>query len=684
MMIRSNILNLVTPKIAQFGLWRPPLLLRLFSSSQVNYFAKKKSKEAKKLSSTQILLRSNMSLLQFANEIKVEPEILCRKLQELDDTNQYKMDTILSRDLQDLLLLEYNIAADEISHGTSPSSVLEDKAALVTRPPVVTIMGHIDHGKTTLLDQLRHTSVAAGEAGGITQHIGAFLVNVAEGKQITFLDTPGHAAFTSMRARGANVTDVVVLVIAADDGIKPQTTESIKYAKLAGVPIIVAINKIDKKGTNISKVKLECLRNGLQLEEYGGEIQAIEVSALKGTNLDNLIEAILIHGEIANLRADPTSTVKGVVIESKVDKGLGFVFVSDIYMFSDKYENIRSCLSSGRNVSTVLVERGTLRKGQFLVSGSTFAKVRLLLNHAGKQIKEALPSHPIQVVGWRNLPEVGDDVIQTNSEAESRELIDIRNLILKRRREEANSVVALKRKQSEGVLKNKNKGDPILDTAEEQNELPKLAIVLKGDVTGSVEAVIEAIQTFKSNAIEIKILESGVGPIVESDIELADSFQGMCIILGFNVKPTKESRQLAKKLDTYIYSSNIIYNLLEIVKKEVLARLPLISKEEFVGEANVLQIFDIGVSNRKTVQVAGCRILEGALQRNAVFRVSRNSEVVYEGPANSLKHLKNDVDIVKKGQECGISFGNTCTVEENDKITCFTIKKTEQTVDWDF
>ncbi|EDV29141.1 uncharacterized protein TRIADDRAFT_20009 [Trichoplax adhaerens] len=548
-------------------------------------------------------------------------------------------------------------------------SVLEDKAALVTRPPVVTIMGHIDHGKTTLLDQLRHTSVAAGEAGGITQHIGAFLVNVAEGKQITFLDTPGHAAFTSMRARGANVTDVVVLVIAADDGIKPQTTESIKYAKLAGVPIIVAINKIDKKGTNISKVKLECLRNGLQLEEYGGEIQAIEVSALKGTNLDNLIEAILIHGEIANLRADPTSTVKGVVIESKVDKGLG-------------------------NVSTVLVERGTLRKGQFLVSGSTFAKVRLLLNHAGKQIKEALPSHPIQVAGWRNLPEVGDDVIQTNSEpyhvlplffkAESRELIDIRNLILKRRREEANSVVALKRKQSEGVLKNKNKGDSILDTAEEQNELPKLAIVLKGDVTGSVEAVIEAIQTFKSNAIEIKILESGVGPIVESDIELADSFQGMCIILGFNVKPTKESRQLAKKLDTYIYSSNIIYNLLEIVKKEVLARLPLISKEEFVGEANVLQIFDIGVSNRKTVQVAGCRILEGALQRNAVFRVSRNSEVVYEGPANSLKHLKNDVDIVKKGQECGISFGNACTVEENDKITCFTIKKTEQTVDWDF
>ena len=542
-------------------------------------------------------------------------------------------DTI-DADTAELVATEYGHTVKRVAE----SDVLEglkggDDASenMTARPPVVTVMGHVDHGKTSLLDALRKTDVVAGEAGGITQHIGAYQVQLKTGQKITFLDTPGHAAFTSMRARGAKVTDIVVLVVAADDGVMPQTAEAISHAKAAGVPIIVAINKIDKADANPNRVKTELLQYEIQVEDMGGDTLAVEVSATKGTNLDKLEEAILLQAEVLDLKANAKRGAEGAVIEAKLDKGRG-------------------------PVATVLVERGMLKQGDIVVAGSEWGKVRALVNDRGETTESAGPSMPVEVLGLSGVPEAGDELVVVDSEARAREVTEYRA----RKRREARQATS-SRQTLDQLLKSRKEGETRL-----------LPLVIKADVQGSVEAIQGALEKLGTDEVAAQVLQSGVGAVTESDVILAHASGGA--IIGFNVRANAQARDRAKRDGVEIRYYNIIYNVVDDIKAALSGMLAPETREKFLGNAEVLEVFSIS----KVGKVAGCRVTEGVVRRGAKVRLIRDNVVIHEGDLSTLKRFKDEVREVQTGQECGMSFANYQDLQKGDVIECYEVETVQR------
>ncbi|RMX55959.1 hypothetical protein pdam_00021028 [Pocillopora damicornis] len=587
-----------------------------------------------------IALRPGMTIRQLAAEMSCDPGSLADILVELGEELPNGLLTVLSPDQAELLVMEHNMTPVHRDLKTE------------TRPPVVTIMGHVDHGKTTLLDTLRRTSVVAGEAGGITQHIGAFSVSIkGTDKTITFIDTPGHAAFETMRARGANVTDIVVLVVAADEGVKQQTVESIRHATRAKVPIIVALNKIDKPRVNVEQVKKQLLQYGIQLEEFGGDIQAVAVSALKGTNFDELLEAIHTLAELQDLKAKVDGPVEAIVLESGKDKGRG-------------------------SIATILVNSGTLRIGDILLCNQAFAKVRLILNDHGQTVTEAMPSTPVEVGGWRNTPSAGDEVIQVETEEEARDAVEKRKAVLRQRKllsEDVHNALL-------DVELSYRKEPAPKQPSSEYDCKDKLNIIIKGDVDGSLEAISDALKTYKSKMVKLTVLSSQVGTVTESDIKLAETFHG--IILGFNVKITKQMLSLARQRGVDVKQHRVIYKLLEDVKAELNKRITPIHEESVTGEAAVLKVFKL--TGRRKATVAGCQVKTGTLDRKSLYRITRNNEVVYEGRLASMKHGVDDISQAKRETECGLSFEKFLEVQEGDVVQCYTVNVIKPEIDWDW
>ena len=511
----------------------------------------------------------------------------------------------------------------------------DEEGAPVPRPPIVTIMGHVDHGKTSLLDAIRHANVVAGEAGGITQHIGAYQVVAPGGQTITFIDTPGHAAFTAMRARGAKVTDIVVLVVAADDGVMPQTIEAIRHAKAAKAPIIVAVNKIDKPEADPQRVMQELLQHDVQVEAFGGDTLAVEVSATKNINLDKLLEAIALQAELLDLVADPDRGAEGTVIEARLDRGRG-------------------------PVATVLVQRGTLRVGALVVAGSYWGRVRALIDDKGETVEAAGPSTPVEVLGFSGAPDAGDRVAVVESEARAREITEYRER--QRREKQAARGPALRTSLSDMMSNLKAAG---------HKELP---IVLKGDVQGSVEAITAAVEKLGNDEVVARVIHGGVGGVTESDVTLAEASKA--VILGFNVRAHKEARDLAEQAGVEIRYYNIIYNLVDDVKAALSGMLAPTLRETMLGNAQILELFHIS----KVGTVAGCRVTDGVVQRGAHVRLIRDSVVVHEGKLSTLKRFKDEVAQVQAGQECGMAFENYQDMRVGDVIECYSVEEIRRTL----
>jgi translation initiation factor IF-2 len=502
------------------------------------------------------------------------------------------------------------------------------------RPPVVTIMGHVDHGKTSLLDAIRKTNVVAGEAGGITQHIGAYQVE-RNGQKVTFIDTPGHAAFTAMRARGARVTDIVVLVVAADDGVMPQTIEAINHAKAAKVPLIVAINKIDKPGVDPQRVRTELLQHEVFVESMGGEVLDVEVSALKGTNLDKLLETILLQAEVLELRANPDRPAEGTVVEAQLDKGRGAV-------------------------ATVLVQQGTLKIGDIVVAGAEWGRVRALVDDHGQQVRQAGPSMPVEVLGFQGAPEAGDRLAVVESESRAREVTDYR---VRQKREKAQARLTGARGSLEQMMNQ-------LQTSG-QKIFP---LVIKGDVQGSVEAIAQALAALGTKEVAARIIHSGVGGITESDVALAATSNAA--IIGFNVRANAQARDAAEQQGIEIRYYNIIYNLVDDVKAAMGGLLSPERRETMLGNAEILEIFNIS----KVGKVAGCRVTDGVVQRGANVRLIRDNVVIHDGKLSTLKRYKDEVREVPAGQECGMAFEKYEDMRVGDVIECYRIEEIARTL----
>ncbi|MBB3973215.1 translation initiation factor IF-2 [Hansschlegelia beijingensis] len=507
--------------------------------------------------------------------------------------------------------------------------------SLQPRPPVITIMGHVDHGKTSLLDAIRHTSVQRGEAGGITQHIGAYQVTSPLGGKLTFIDTPGHAAFTAMRARGAKATDIVVLVVAADDGVMPQTAEAINHARAAGVPIIVAINKIDKEDANPGKVRGELLQYEIQVESLGGETLEVEVSAKTGENLDKLLEIIQLQAEILELKANPDRTAEGTVIEAKLDRGRG-------------------------PVATVLVQRGTLRQGDIVVAGSEWGRVRALVDDKGGNVAEAGPSTPVEILGFNGAPEAGDRLAVVENEARAREIAEYRT---RQKREKAAARATVRVSGLEEMMSQIKVAG--------RKELP---LVIKGDVQGSVEAIVQALEKIGNDEVGVRVLLSGVGGVTESDVILASASNAA--VLGFNVRALKEARDAAERTGTEIRYYNIIYDLVDDIKSTMSGMLSPERREEFLGNAQILEIFSV----TKVGKIAGCLVTEGVVQKGAGVRLIRDNVVIHEGKLATLKRFKDDVPEVRAGTECGMSFENYQDMRAGDVIECYRVTEVKRSL----
>ncbi len=503
------------------------------------------------------------------------------------------------------------------------------------RPPVVTVMGHVDHGKTSLLDALRSTHVASGEAGGITQHIGAYQVTMPSGQKVTFIDTPGHEAFTAMRARGAKITDIVILVVAANDGVMPQTIEAINHAKAAGVPIVVAINKIDVPGANPDKVKMELLNHEVVVESLGGDVLSVEVSAKQRTNLDKLVEAVLLQAEVLDLKANPNRAAEGVVVESKMEKGRG-------------------------PVATVLVSRGTLKIGDIFVVGQEWGRVRSLLNDQGQRVKEALPATPVEVVGLQGVPAAGDELTVVEDEAKAREISGYRQ----RKAREAMTVKRASGSTMEQMFAQIKAG--------ETKEFP---VIVKGDVQGSVEALQGTLAKIANDEVRIRVLHAAVGSINETDVALARASNAT--IIGFNVRANPQARENAKRDNVDIRYYSIIYDVANDMKKAVEGLLTPEEKEKILGYAEVRQVIHVS----KVGNVAGCMVTEGLVKRGAKVRLLRDNVVIHEGELSQLKRFKDDVKEVKSGFECGMSFANYDDIKVGDTIECFEIEQVAVSLD---
>jgi translation initiation factor IF-2 len=549
-----------------------------------------------------------------------------------------KITDVIDSDTAELVAAEFGHSVRRVSESDVETGFLADEDVddhLLTRPPVVAVMGHVDHGKTSLLDALRSADVAGAEHGGITQHIGAYQVRLADGERITFLDTPGHAAFSAMRARGANVTDLVILVVAADDGVMPQTVEAIQHAKASGAPIIVAINKMDKPGADATRVINELLQHEIVVESLGGETQAIEVSALQKTGLDDLVEAILLQAQVMDLKANPDRTAEGVVIEAKLDRGRGAV-------------------------ATVLVKRGTLKRGDIVVAGASSGRVRALINERDEQVPSAGPSEPVEILGLDGAADPGEPFAVVENEARARELTDYR--------------IRLKRERSmTSVGSGASLADMMAKLADKKvSELP---VLVKADVQGSAEAIVGSLEKIGTDEVRARIILSGAGGINESDVMLAKGAGAS--ILGFNVRASKQARELAEHEGVEIRYYAIIYDLLDDIKGVLSGMLAPIQRETFLGAAEVLQAFDIS----KVGRIAGCRVREGVVRRGARVRIIRQDVVVLElGTLQTLKRFKDEVTEVTAGQECGMAFAGFQDIKEKDFIECFTVEEVKRSL----
>ena len=517
------------------------------------------------------------------------------------------------------------VAESDVEQGLSGEADTPDQ--LLPRAPVVTVMGHVDHGKTSLLDALRETNVAAKEAGGITQHIGAYQITVPTGDKITFIDTPGHEAFSEMRARGAKVTDIVVLVVAANDGIMPQTVEAIRHAQAAEVPIVVAINKIDLPGADPMKVKTALLQHGIAVEEMGGQYLCAEVSAKKRINIDKLVEAILLQAEILDLKANPNRKAEGTVVEAKMEKGRG-------------------------SVATVLVQKGTLHVGDICIAGKEWGRVRAMFNELGQKQHEAGPAMPVEVLGLQGTPSAGDDFIVVADENQAKEVTGYR---------------IRKEREAKLVKSAKSAMEQMLDKIK-SGEVKHLPVIIKADVQGSIEAIEGTINKLSNDEVSVQILHSAVGPISESDISLAKASNAF--IIGFNVRANPQAREMARRDGVDIRYYSIIYDVADDVKKGLEGMLSPEIKEKIIGYAEIRSVFNItGVG-----KVAGCMVTEGFVKRGAKVRLLRDNVVIHDGSLSQLKRFKEDVREVKEGYECGMSFENYNDIQVGDYIECYEIE----------
>ncbi|MGO4672480.1 translation initiation factor IF-2 [Bosea sp. 2YAB26] len=587
----------------------------------------------------EVIIPETITIQELANRMTERGVDVIRLL--MKQGAMHKITDVIDADTAQLVAEEMGhtvkrVAESDVEEGLFDTPDTDEM--LIQRPPVVTIMGHVDHGKTSLLDAIRQTHVVTGEAGGITQHIGAYQVTTPTGSKVTFIDTPGHAAFTAMRARGAKVTDIVVLVVAADDGVMPQTVEAINHAKAAKVPLIVAINKIDKPDANPDRVRSELLQYEIQVETLGGETLEIEVSAKTGQNLDKLLEAISLQAELLDLKANPDRAAEGTVIEAKLDRGRG-------------------------PVATVLVQRGTLRTGDIVVAGSEWGRVRALIGDTGAQIKEAPPSLPVEVLGFNGTPEAGDRVAVVESEARAREVTDYRE------RQKRDRIAA----RGGGSAAGRSLAEMMRDLKEGagRKEFP---LVVKGDVQGSVEAIVGTLEKVGNDEVRARVLQSGVGGITESDITLAQA-SGAAVI-GFNVRAHKEAREAAERAGVEIRYYNIIYNLVDDVKAAMSGLLAPTLRETMLGNAQILEIFNVS----KVGKIAGCRVTDGTIERGANVRLIRDNVVVHEGKLSQLKRFKDDAKEVVAGQECGMSFENYQDMRAGDVIECYRVEEIKRTL----
>ncbi len=544
---------------------------------------------------------------------------------------------VIDADLAELIAVEFGHTVKRVSESDVEEGIFDvadDEGEMLPRPPVVTIMGHVDHGKTSLLDAIRQANVVAGEAGGITQHIGAYQVE-QNGQKITFIDTPGHAAFTAMRARGAQATDIAILVVAADDSVMPQTIESINHAKAANVPIIVAINKVDKPTANAQKVRTELLQHEVFVESMGGEVLDVEVSAKNKTNLDKLLEAILLQAEILDLKANPNRTAEGTVIEAQLDRGRGAV-------------------------ATVLVQKGTLRPGQILVAGDQWGRVRALVTDKGEHVKEAGPATPVEVLGLSGTPAAGDRFAVVESESRAREITEYRQRL-------ARDKAAARQSGSRGSLEQ-------MMTQLQSSGLKEFPLLIKGDVQGSIEAIAGALEKLGTDEVRVRIVHSGAGAITESDISLAEASNAA--IIGFNVRANAQARAASERSGIEIRYYNIIYDLVDDVKAAMSGLLSPERRETFLGNAEILEVFNI----TKIGKVAGCRVTEGKVERGAGVRLLRDNVVIHEGKLKTLKRFKDEVAEVPVGQECGMAFENYEDIRAGDVIECFRVEHITRTL----
>ena len=544
---------------------------------------------------------------------------------------------VIDADTAELIVEEFGHKVVRVSDADVEdviNEVTDAEADLKPRPAVVTIMGHVDHGKTSLLDAIRDTKVTAGEAGGITQHIGAYQVETKRGDVISFLDTPGHAAFTSMRSRGAQVTDIVVLVVAADDAVMPQTVEAINHAKAANVPMIVAINKIDRAEANSDKVRTDLLQHEVIVEKLSGEVQDVEVSAINGTGLDELLEAIALQAEMLELTANPDRAAQGAVIEAQLDVGRG-------------------------PVATVLVQRGTLQQGDIFVVGEQWGKVRALINDQGKRVETAGPSVPVEVLGLNGTPEAGDVLNVVETEAQAREIADYRIAVAKEKRAAAGASTL----------------EQMMAKAKEDENVSELQILVKADVQGSAEAIVQAMEKIGNEEVRVRVLHYGVGAITNTDVSLAEASNAP--VIGFNVRASASARQVASQKSVEVRYYSVIYDLVDDVKAAASGLLSAEIRENFIGYAQIKEVFKVsGVG-----KVAGCIVTEGVARRSAGVRLLRDNVVIHEGTLKTLKRFKDEVPEVQSGQECGMAFENYEDIRNDDVIEIFERQEIERNLD---
>jgi len=595
------------------------------------------SNEPKEKLIREVIIPEAIAIQELANRMSERAVDVIRLL--MKQGAMHKITDVIDADTAQLIAEEMGhtvkrVAASDVEEGLF--DVVDDSTDTEPRSPVVTVMGHVDHGKTSLLDALRHANVVSGEAGGITQHIGAYQVTSPEsGKKITFIDTPGHAAFTAMRARGAKVTDIVVLVVAADDGVMPQTVEAINHAKAARVPMIVAINKIDKQDARPERVRTELLQHEVQVESLGGDVVDVEVSAKNKTNLDRLLEMIALQADILELKTNSKRPAEGTVIEAKLDRGRG-------------------------PVATVLVQRGTLRVGDIVVAGAEMGRVRALISDQGETVEEAGPAVPVEVLGFNGPPEAGDRLAVVENEARARQITSYR--AHQKRENAAASISGMRGSLEQMMSQLKTSG---------RKEFP---LVVKADVQGSLEAILGSLEKLGTEEVAARILHAGVGGISESDVTLAEGFNAA--IIGFSVRANKEAAAAAKRNGIEIRYYNIIYDLVDDVKKAMSGLLAPTLRETMLGNAQILEIFNIS----KVGKVAGCRVTDGTVERGANVRLIRDNVVVHEGKLSTLKRFKDEVKEVQAGQECGMAFENYHDMRVGDVIECYRVETIQRSL----